>query len=52
MKKEALIRQLANGPAVLEDLIAAIPPERIDECHLALDKVYENRRFIVYQLLN
>ncbi|MBN2352804.1 MAG: DinB family protein [Spirochaetales bacterium] len=30
MKKEALIRQLANGPAVLEDLISAIPPERLD----------------------
>ncbi len=29
-KKEILLQQLMNGPAVLEDLIAAIPPERID----------------------
>jgi hypothetical protein len=28
--KEVLIQQLANGPAVLNGLIAAIPPERID----------------------
>ena len=41
---------LALSKKVGENL--QIPPERIDECHLALDKVYENRRFIVYQLLN
>jgi hypothetical protein len=29
-----------------------IPPERIGECKLHLDKVFENRRFIVYKLLD
>jgi hypothetical protein len=28
-----------------------IPPERIDECNLPLDKAYENRRFVVYQVM-
>ena len=28
-----------------------IPPERIDECNLPLEKVFENRRFLVYQIL-
>lgn len=28
-----------------------IPPDRIEECNLSLDKVFENRRFIVYKLL-
>jgi hypothetical protein len=28
-----------------------IPPERIKECNLPLDKVYENRRFVVYRIL-
>ena len=28
-----------------------IPPERINECNLPLDKVFENRRFVVYQIL-
>lgn len=27
-----------------------IPPERIDSCNLPLDKVFENRRFIIYQI--
>ncbi len=30
MEKEIFIRQLANGPAILEDLIAAIPSDRLD----------------------
>jgi hypothetical protein len=29
MEKEILIQQLANGPALLEDLLAAIPRERL-----------------------
>jgi hypothetical protein len=29
-----------------------IPPEQIDECNLPLKKVFENRRFIVYELLD
>jgi len=41
---------LALSKKVGENL--QIPPERIDECHLSLDKVYENRRFIVYKLLD
>ena len=28
-----------------------IPPERIKECNLPLDKVFENRRFVVYRLV-
>jgi hypothetical protein len=39
---------LALSKKVGENL--QIPPERIDECHLPLDKVFENRRFIVYRL--
>ena len=27
-----------------------IPAEQIDECNLSLDKVLENRRFIVYEI--
>jgi len=29
-----------------------IPPERIDECNLPLERVFQNRRFIVYELLD
>ncbi|MFN2151945.1 MAG: hypothetical protein ACK2T5_10145, partial [Anaerolineales bacterium] len=39
---------LALSKKVGENL--QIPPERIDECNLPLDKVFENRRFIVYRL--
>lgn len=28
-----------------------IPPERIDSCNLPLEEVFENRRFIVYEIL-
>jgi hypothetical protein len=41
---------LALSKKVGENL--QIPPERIGECHLPLDKVFENRRFIVYRLAN
>jgi hypothetical protein len=27
-----------------------IPPDEIDECKLAIQKVFENRRFIIYEL--
>jgi hypothetical protein len=27
-----------------------IPPEQIDKCNLPLDKVFENRRFVVYEV--
>jgi len=27
-----------------------IPPERIDECNLPLDRVFQNRRFIIYKI--
>jgi hypothetical protein len=40
---------LALSKKVGENL--QIPPELIDECHLALDKVYENRRFVVYRMM-
>jgi hypothetical protein len=40
---------LALSKKVGENL--QIPPERIKECTLPLDKVYENRRFIVYKIL-
>jgi len=40
---------LALSKKVGENL--QIPPERIDECNLSLDKVFENRRFVVYQIL-
>jgi len=41
---------LALSKKVGENL--QIPPERIDECNLHLDRVFENRRFIVYKLLD
>lgn len=28
-----------------------VPPEEIDACNLPLDKVFDNRRFIIYQIL-
>ena len=28
-----------------------VPPERIDSCSLPLDNVFENRRFIIYEIL-
>jgi len=28
-----------------------IPPERIDDCNLLLEQVFENRRFVVYRVL-
>jgi hypothetical protein len=40
---------LALSKKVGENL--QIPPEQIDECNLRLDKVFENRRFVVYQIL-
>ena len=27
-----------------------VPPERIDSCNLPLDKVFDNRRFIIYEI--
>ncbi|MGB7876601.1 MAG: hypothetical protein WBL25_19640 [Anaerolineales bacterium] len=41
---------LALSKKVGENL--QIPPDQIDECNLPLEKVYENRRFIVYKLLD
>lgn len=29
-----------------------IPPEQIDSCNLPLDNVFDNRRFIIYKVLN
>jgi hypothetical protein len=29
-----------------------IPPEEINECNLPLDNIFENRRFVVYQVSN
>ncbi|MBN1449847.1 MAG: hypothetical protein JW963_02445 [Anaerolineales bacterium] len=40
---------LALSKKVGENL--QIPPERIDECHLALDMVFQNRRFVVYRVM-
>lgn len=40
---------LALSKKVGENL--QIPPEQIEECSLSLDKVFENRRFVVYQVL-
>jgi hypothetical protein len=40
---------LALSKKVGENL--QIPPEKIDECNLPLDKVFENRRFVVYQVM-
>lgn len=28
-----------------------VPPDRIDSCNLPLDKVFDNRRFIIYEIL-
>jgi len=39
---------LALSKKVGENL--QIPPEQIDECNLLLEKVFENRRFIVYKI--
>ena len=39
---------LALSKKVGENL--QIPPERIGECNLPLDKVFENRRFLVYRV--
>lgn len=41
---------LALSKKVGENL--QIPPERIDECNLPLDMVFQNRRFIVYRVLD
>jgi hypothetical protein len=41
---------LALSKKVGENL--QIPPERIDECNLPLETVFQNRRFVVYQLSN
>jgi hypothetical protein len=40
---------LALSKKVGENL--QIPPEKIGECNLPLDKVFENRRFVVYQVM-
>jgi hypothetical protein len=40
---------LALSKKVGENL--QIPPEQIRECNLPLDKVFENRRFVVYQFI-
>ena len=40
---------LALSKKVGENL--QIPPERIDECKLPLDMVFQNRRFIVYRVM-
>jgi hypothetical protein len=39
---------LALSKKVGENL--QIPPERIDECNLPLDRIFQNRRFIVYKI--
>ena len=41
---------LALSKKVGENL--QIPPDSINECNLPMEKIYENRRFIVYKLLN
>lgn len=41
---------LALSKKVGENL--QIPPERIHECNLPLERVFQNRRFIVYQILD
>ena len=41
---------LALSKKVGENL--QIPPERIQECNLPLERVFQNRRFIVYQVLD
>lgn len=41
---------LALSKKVGENL--QIPPERIDECNLSLERVFQNRRFIIYQVLD
>jgi hypothetical protein len=41
---------LALSKKVGENL--QIPPERIGECNLPLERVFQNRRFIVYQVLD
>ena len=41
---------LALSKKVGENL--QIPPERIDECNLPLERVFQNRRFTVYQILD
>ena len=40
---------LALSKKVGENL--QIPPERIDECNLPLDMVFQNRRFVVYRVM-
>ena len=40
---------LALSKKVGENL--QIPPEQINECAIPLDKVFENRRFVVYQIM-
>ena len=40
---------LALSKKVGENL--QIPPERIDECNLSLETVFQNRRFVVYRIL-
>lgn len=40
---------LALSKKVGENL--QIPPERIDECNLQLERIFQNRRFIVYRIL-
>ena len=40
---------LALSKKVGENL--QIPPERIDECGLPLERIFQNRRFVVYQIL-
>jgi len=40
---------LALSKKVGENL--QIPPERIEECNLPLDMVFQNRRFIIYKIL-
>jgi hypothetical protein len=27
-----------------------VPPERIDSCNLPLEEVFENRRFVIYEI--
>jgi hypothetical protein len=39
---------LALSKKVGENL--QIPPERIEECHLPMEVVFENRRFVIYQV--
>jgi hypothetical protein len=48
-------RMLLGDYLVLSKLVGEnqqIPPERIESCQLSLDHVFENRKFVIYQIQN